>query len=61
MNKKALRYAFDQVLAAAEKLCCEDLSHQQKDKHDPGYMCPAEYKLARQIHIVREYMEKELQ
>jgi hypothetical protein len=55
MNKKALRYAFSEVLDAAETLTCKDLPHKEKDKHDPEYFCPVEYRLARSIHIVREY------
>ena len=60
MNKKALRYAFSEVLEAAETLTCKDLHHKEKDKHGPDYCCPVEYRLAKQIHTVREYAKKTL-
>jgi hypothetical protein len=58
MNKKALRFAFNTVLNAAEGLRCETLHHENKQYHEADEVCPAEYHMQRQVHIVREYMKQ---
>lgn len=60
MNKKALRYAFNSVLEAAGKLECDDFNHELKNQHKVDVMCPVEYELAKQISIVKSYMEENL-
>lgn len=57
VNKKALRYAFKQVLAAAESVTCADLTHKATQKHKQDELCPAEYELQRHIQTVREYVK----
>ena len=59
MNKKQLRYSFNCVLDAAEKLRCEDLHHKNKDYHPLSNVGPVEYRLNRQIHVVREYAKEQ--
>ena len=56
ISKKQLRYSFNQVLGAAERLECKDLHHKPKHRHDHGVMCPAEYELNKHANVVREYM-----
>ena len=56
MTKKQLRYAFNSVIEAASKISCEDLYHRQVDMHEHDAVCPVEYRLSKQIHIVQEYM-----
>jgi len=58
MNKKALRYAFNEVINAAENLRCESLHHAKKHQHEPNEMCKAEYHLHKQAHIVRKFMKE---
>jgi hypothetical protein len=58
MNKKELRFAFTELINAAEKLRCEALHHTKKHQHKIGEMCPVEYHLQKQAHIVREYMKQ---
>lgn len=58
MNKKALRFAFNQVLQAAGGLKCRDLHHPKKHLHGDDEVCKAEYHLARQISIIQEYMKE---
>ena len=55
MNKKELNYAYKSVLKAAGMLTCANLIHEPKDRHDRGEVCPAEYRLARQIYVVQEH------
>jgi hypothetical protein len=57
MGKK-LRYAFNQVLNAAEKLTCENMHHKKSQQHKEGFVCPVEYELHKHCHIVREYMKE---
>lgn len=59
MNKKELRYAFNEVLNAAENMRCENLHHAKKHQHKIDEMCPVEYNIQRQAYIVREYMSYE--
>lgn len=58
MNKKELRFAFNEVINAAENLRCESLHHKKKHQHKADEMCPAEYHIQKQAHIVREYMKQ---
>ena len=57
VNKK-LRYAVNQVLNIAINTTCEDLHHPTKFRHKADEVCPAEYHLYRQVHIIREYFKK---
>ncbi len=58
MNKKEIRFAFNEVLSAAESKMCEELHHNKGEYHSSEYICPVIYKLQRQVHIVREYMKE---
>jgi len=58
MNKKELRFAFNEILNAVENLRCESLHHEKKHKHEADEMCPVEYHMQRQANIVREYMKQ---
>ena len=59
MNKKQLRHAFNTIIEWAENAKCENLHHPKKYRHKAGEVCPAEYNMHRQAHIVREYMKSE--
>lgn len=57
MNKKELRYAFNELFAIAEKVDCSRLHHKVKDRHEDGQICPVEYHLARQVSIIKKWLE----
>jgi hypothetical protein len=57
VTKKKLRYSFNMVLNAAEKLQCENMHHKKAHQHEAGYLCPAEYEVAKHCNIIREYMK----
>ena len=52
-----MRYAFNTVLNHAENAHCKDLHHIPKHRHADGELCPAEYHLARQAYLVREFLK----
>ena len=54
---KTMCYAFNTVLNHAESAHCHDLSHPEKHQHKEGELCPAEYHLARQAFLVREFLK----
>lgn len=58
MNKKQLKYAFNEVLKAVENIRCEHLHHAKKHYHKDGESCPIEYNIQKQAYIVREYMKQ---
>lgn len=60
MNKKEIRYAFNTVLEAAAKIKCSDLHHPKKWQHGSDEICPAEYHLHRQMHIVELFMKERI-
>lgn len=60
MNKKELRHALNQVLSHAENARCKDLHHKPKHRHSCDVLCPAEYELQKQAHLVREYMKENI-
>ena len=57
MDKRKLRYAFNCVISAAEKLGCNDLHHGKAQQHRLGEVCKAEYKLNKHIHELQEHMK----
>jgi len=59
MNNKQIRYAFKRVLEAADNARCSDIHHEDRDKHERGEVCLAEYALNRQAYLIREYMKTE--
>jgi len=58
VNKKELRYSFNQVIEAAGKLRCEELHHKDKQKHKINEICPVEYKLQRHAFNLRKHMKE---
>jgi hypothetical protein len=52
-----MRYAFNTVLSHAENAHCHDLHHAPKHRHEAGEVCPAEYHLARQAYLIREFLK----
>jgi hypothetical protein len=52
-----MRYAFNTVLNHAESAHCKDLHHIPKHRHADGELCPAEYHLARQAYLIREFFK----
>ena len=60
MNKKQLRYSYNEVLNAAESLKCEDLLHLKSEQHEAGWFCPAEDKLYGHVETVRRHMKEVL-
>ena len=57
MNKKELRYSFNQIIEAAGKLQCKDLHHDKKHRHEFDEVCPAKYKLQRHAFNLRKHMK----
>ena len=54
---RSINYAFNTILNHAENAHCNDLHHTTKQQHESGELCPAEYHLAKQAHIVREFLK----
>ena len=52
-----MRYAFNTVLSHAENAHCHDIHHTPKQRHEAGDVCPAEYHLARQAYLIREFLK----
>ena len=59
MTRKELRYAFTTVIRAAEKIKCSGLHHEPKHRHESDQICLAEYRLNRQIHVLKEYLAEQ--
>lgn len=57
MNKKEIRYAFKTVLNIARNMECEDLHHPKKHQHDNDPICPVEYKIQRQVHVIEQFIK----
>ena len=60
MNKKKVRYSLNFVLGKAQGLTCKDLHHRKSQQHEIGYVCPAEYELAKNIAVIDEYIKENL-
>ncbi len=56
MNKKELRYSFNQIIIAACSRRCEDLHHTKKQQHEPDVVCPVEYAIEKHAFNIREHM-----
>jgi len=54
---RSMRYAFNTVLNHAESAHCHELHHSPKHRHEAGEVCPAEYHLARQAFLIREFLK----
>jgi uncharacterized protein YeaO (DUF488 family) len=57
MTKKEIKYSFEKVLNAVEKLNCEQLHHSSKQRHEIGFLCPAEYELHKHCQVLRDYIK----
>ncbi len=59
MNKRKIRFALNTVVAAADRVVCEDLHHPKKWAHERDEVCPAEYNIQCQIHTLQEFMKEQ--
>ncbi len=55
---KDIKAAISCIDGVVESVRCEDLHHPLKWRHKEGYICPAEYHIQRQWHLIKEYMNK---
>jgi len=58
VNKKQLRFCFNEVINVAEKTTCKDLHHKKGQRHGVDEICGPEYHIAKCCHELRKYMKE---
>ena len=55
---KDIKAAISCIDGVVESVRCKNLHHTFEWLHEAGYVCPAEYHIQRQWHLIKEYMNK---